>query len=490
MKTSVKKLDGNKAQVKVVIDKEDIDKKIAKQYKDFAQKYNFPGFRKGRAPRPVIDNALGKDAVVATVTDEVVNENLPLAIDKHELFYIGKPQLEEQDAADLLVKEGQDFVFYFNLELQPTIKLNSYEPVKIEVLKKDIDKQEIEEQIQNYANNYADYKAAKAGTKIENGMQVFMDLKAKNDDGKQNESLTNQDYSYIVGSDLLPKEFDENIEGLKVGDKKAFSISKPESSNPYHDVLFEGTKKIDFDAEIKEVRTREDVKVTDKWVKEKMGLESADEFRKRIEDSMKQERSRAITEMKELACLEELEKRCKDEVPQNLAQEKENELLQEFFRNLQQQNMTFDIYLKQRGISPAEFKVGLKEQAENTVKDDMCLDSWAKEKNIKVSDGELEDEFKQADANNYKKLMEDWAKQGRLYIVRAAIKRQKAMKQIVKDAVITEISMEQLKEKNEKKAKEREARIKKLVEEDEKKRKEAGKKSSDTKSKKNTKDEK
>ena len=224
MKTSVKKLDGNKAQVKVVVDKDEINKRIAKQYKDFAQKYNIPGFRKGKAPRPVIDNALGKEAVVATVTDELVNEKLPLAIDKHELFYTGKPQIEEENEADFLVKEGKDFEFLFTLELAPTVKLSYYDPVEIELLTDKIDKKEIDEQIQNYANNYADYKRAKQGTKIAEGMQVYLDMKAKNDKGEPIESLCNEDYAYILGSELLPKEFEENIIGLKDGDTKSFSI--------------------------------------------------------------------------------------------------------------------------------------------------------------------------------------------------------------------------------------------------------------------------
>ena len=73
METNVESLEGNKAKVTVTVDAVDIDGRINKTYKDFARKYNFPGFRRGKAPRPVIDNALGAEAVRATVTDEVLN---------------------------------------------------------------------------------------------------------------------------------------------------------------------------------------------------------------------------------------------------------------------------------------------------------------------------------------------------------------------------------------------------------------------------------
>ena len=81
METKVEALEDNRTKVTVTVDAADIDARIKKTYKDFANKYNFPGFRKGKAPRPIIDNALGKDAVRAAVTDEAVNSSVPLALD-------------------------------------------------------------------------------------------------------------------------------------------------------------------------------------------------------------------------------------------------------------------------------------------------------------------------------------------------------------------------------------------------------------------------
>mgnify|MGYP002333944749 CR=1 FL=1 len=80
VETKVESLEGNKVKVTVTVDAADIDGRIKKTYKDFARKYNFPGFRKGKAPRPVIDNALGAEAVVGTVTEELLNGTWTAAI--------------------------------------------------------------------------------------------------------------------------------------------------------------------------------------------------------------------------------------------------------------------------------------------------------------------------------------------------------------------------------------------------------------------------
>ena len=86
MNTKVETLEDNRVKVVVTIDAKDVDARIKKTYKQFAQRYNFPGFRKGKAPRPVIDNALGAEAVLATVSEDLVNDAYPQVIEAEGLF--------------------------------------------------------------------------------------------------------------------------------------------------------------------------------------------------------------------------------------------------------------------------------------------------------------------------------------------------------------------------------------------------------------------
>ena len=105
METKVESLEGNKVKVTVTVDAADIDGRIKKTYKDFARKYNFPGFRKGKAPRPVIDNALGAEAVVGTVTEELLNGTWTAAIDEAKLAPVGGPVMETNE----IVKAGEPY---------------------------------------------------------------------------------------------------------------------------------------------------------------------------------------------------------------------------------------------------------------------------------------------------------------------------------------------------------------------------------------------
>ena len=97
METKVEVLEGDRAKVTVTIDEATIAKRIKSQYKKVANQYTIPGFRRGKAPRPVIDSALGKDYVRAVVTDEIVNESYPLAIDEAGIFPVGQPDFKEEE---------------------------------------------------------------------------------------------------------------------------------------------------------------------------------------------------------------------------------------------------------------------------------------------------------------------------------------------------------------------------------------------------------
>ena len=130
METKVEALKDNQVKLTVTIDAKEIDDRIKKTYKDFAYKYNFPGFRRGKAPRPVIDNALGAEAVPATVTDAVLNETYPLAVDEALLYPVSQPQFENDST---MVEGGKPFTYSATVTVKPELELSSYEPVDIEL---------------------------------------------------------------------------------------------------------------------------------------------------------------------------------------------------------------------------------------------------------------------------------------------------------------------------------------------------------------------
>lgn len=437
VETKVEALEDNRTKVTVTVDAADIDARIKKTYKDFANKYNFPGFRKGKAPRPIIDNALGAEAVRATVTDDVVNGTYPLAIDDCDLYPIAKPEFDETD----LVEAGKPYTFSFTVTVKPEIEISSYEPVEIELPAEGATDEEVETQIDQLREHYFELVDATAATKVKPENWVEIAIKAADDAGEDVPSITTESRLWGMDSTLLPQAFNDELMGMKKGQTKEFDIDVPAEADAtvMTQALVGKTAKIHFEVEVKVVKKKVVPELTDEWTKEKLGFESVEDMRTRIAESIKAQKDDVLPRMKELSCLGELAKRVEGEVPAALCEQYETQLLQDFFQQLQRQGMTFDAYLADQGVTADQFKDDVKQQAADNVKQDLALDAWARHFDLKVTDEDLAEEFKNSGAKDPKKLEKEWRETGRLHLLREGIMRSNAAKDVMDKAVITEM---------------------------------------------------
>lgn len=436
METKVEALQDNRVKMTVTIDAKDIDARIKKTYKDFASKYNFPGFRRGKAPRPVVDNALGAEAVTATVTDEVVNETYPLAIDDNGLYPIEKASFDDDMG---LVEGGKPFTYSLEVAVKPLLELSSYEPVKIEMPPEGASDAEVEEQIESLREHYHTFDDAAAATKVKEDSYIDLSMKATDDDGEEIESLAIPSRLYGLGTGLLPATFDQELVGMKKGQTKSFTIDMPAEQTVLIAPVMGKTKQINFDVEVEVVKKKKLPEVTDEWVKETLGFENVDDLRTRISESIIQQKNDVLPRLKENQCLSVLSERLQGDVPEGMCQETETTLLQDFFQQLQRQGMTFDAYLAQQGLTPDQFKNDIKQQAADMTRQDLALDAWASHEGMNVTDEEVTAEFARSGAENPEALQEDWRKNGQLHLVRAGIQRTNAVKDIMDKAIVTEI---------------------------------------------------
>ena len=438
METKVEALQDNKVKVTVTIDAKEIDNRIKKAYKECAQKYNFPGFRKGKAPRAIIDNALGAEFVRINVTDEVVNGFYPLAIDAENLYPAGKPEFEDP----ALVENGKEFTFAFVQPVKPEYQLSSYEPAEIKLPAEGASDAEVDEQIAALTQHYFTLEDAPAATKVKEENSVELAIKATDDNGEAIESLASESRTYAIGSGLFPATFDAEILGMKKGQSKEFTIDVPPAGESLLMAGLAGkTQQVKFEVEVKVVKKKVLPDLTDEWVKETLGFEDVADLRARMADSITAQKEDILPRMKENAVLAVLADRLEGEVPAALVEEAEANLLQDFFGQLQRAGMNFDTYLMQQGITSAEFKEDVKKQAEDVAKQDLALDAWARNKGIVITEEELDIEFARAGAADPAALKEEWRNNGQLYLIRQGMLRQRAVIDVIETAVVTEMDL-------------------------------------------------
>ena len=435
VETKVEALQDNRTKVTVTIDAKDIDARIKKTYKDFANKYNFPGFRKGKAPRPIIDNALGKEAVRATVTDDVVNGSYPLAIDECNLYPISKPEFDETD----LVEGGKPFTFAFTVSVKPELELSGYDPVEIELPAEGASDQDVEDQIEALREHYYTFEDAAAATKVKEDSYIDLAMKATDDKGEEIPSLTTDNRPYGLGAGLFPVEFDEQLVGLKKGQSATFTLDMPADAPIMLSALQGKTEKINFEVEVKVVKKKILPEVNDEWAKDTLGFESVEDLRTRIAETVAQQKADIMPRLKETACLNAVAERLEGEVPEGMCEENEASLIQDFFQQLQAQGMTFDVYLMQQGLTPDQFKADVKQQAADMTKQDLALDAWARHFGMEATGKDVTEEFVKSGVEDPEALQAEWRANGQLHMVRQGILRTKAVKDLMDNAKVSEL---------------------------------------------------
>ena len=436
METKLEVLEGNRAKVTVTIDEKTIADRIKKQYKQVANQYTIPGFRRGKAPRPVIDNALGKDYVRAVVTDDLVNESYPEAIEDTGIFPVGQPDFDEENM-DFVV-DGQAYTFDFEVDTKPTLELSSYDPVEIELPPEKVTDKQIDDEIDALLEHYMDIVPAPANTKVKEDKYVNLKITATDDNGEDIPSITTDELQYGLDSSLFPPTFDEQILGLKKGDTKQFSIDMPSEAYAMTATLAGKTAQINFDIEVLGVLKKKLPELTDEWVQNKIGVETVQELRDELSDEVNSQREAMMPRLKENRVLTALQERLEGDVPEGVLEESEATLLQDFFNQLQRQGITLDVYLQQQGITSDQFRDDVKQQAADMAKQDMALDAYAAHEGFEVTDEDIRKEFEIAGVADPDAMMAEWRQKGQMYLVRQGILRQKAAQALVDGAIVTE----------------------------------------------------
>lgn len=435
METKVEALEGNQKKLTVTIDAEDVDARIKKQYKDFAYKYNFPGFRKGKAPRPVIDSALGKEAVRATVTDDVLNSLYPIAMDENDLIPIGQPAFED---AESMVEAGKPYSFAVTVETRPELELSSYDRVSVKLPSSEASDEDIDAQIGELLNYYYTFEDCEDDVEVADGSFVELVLNATDAEGNDVPRITTESRLYELGGGLFPRSFDEALKGMKKGDAKTVEIDMSEPS-----MLASGLEnpgKTTIEVEVKQLKTKVLPTLDDEWAQKTAGFEGGvKELRERVAESVKQQKEDVLPRIRENETLYALQERLEGDVPAGLAEQEEQTLLQNFFMQMQQSGMTFDQYLASAGLTTDNFRDDLKKQAKDVVAQDLALDAWARHAGIEVTDEEVTAEFAKSGADDPAELEADWRKNGRIASLRAGMKRARALEAIIEDLQVEEL---------------------------------------------------
>ena len=427
METSAERLENNVVEVTVTVDAKDVKKAVADTYKELAKKYRFPGFRPGHAPRPIIDNNIGKTAVLAQATEMLVNTLEPQILEQQDIVPVGNPSFPDAQP----VEDGKPFTFKVRYTVRPELELTSFDPVEITLPSEEATEAEIDAQVETFRGYFGKYEDIE-GRAVEAGDSVY--LKCKGIENADSVDFENRLYKLGMGS--MPEAFDEGLIGMKPGDQKEISFEMPQPAPAEGEEAPEPVV-AKIDVTLNRLVERKLPELTDEFAKNNFGFADIAAMREAIAKEIGEQKKQAIPQLKENRVTGKLAQRLEGEPTPAYTQTIFSELGQNFMNQLAARRTTLDNWLMANGMSQQAFLNDLQMQANDIARESLALDALVRHMGFEATEEDIDEEFKKAGVADWEAAKAEFLSEGRMPAIRVSIRRNKAIDWLLESAVVT-----------------------------------------------------
>jgi trigger factor len=425
--TSVERLEDNKIRLKVAVPATEFEKAIDSAFRKLAHEVRIPGFRPGKAPRQLLEARLGP----GIAREQALRDSLPdyyaEAVAAEDIDVIAPPEIDITAGED----DG-DVAFDAVVEVRPTVQLDGYDGVRVEVPSPEIPDEAIDEQIDALRDRFADLED-KDGT-LADGDYAQIDIKGSIDD-EVVDALSATDYLYEVGSDGLVPALDASLRGSRPGDILKFDDTLPDRFGE------RAGNEVSFQVLVKEAKRKVLPEADDEWASEASEFDTIDELRadarSRLELYAKVQ-SQMLVRDKVLEAAADL---VDIDAPEPLVAQEMERRLHDLHHRLEPQGVDITQYLAAAGQDPEVFVASIREGAAKAVKADLALRAVVAQERISATDDEVAaeiDRLAERVGEKPAKVRRDLEQRGAVEAVRSEIARGKALELLVERAAVVD----------------------------------------------------
>ncbi|MGH2516510.1 MAG: trigger factor [Ktedonobacterales bacterium] len=378
MKVTVERTPESEAVLNVELEWGELQKASERAYHKLAQKYTVPGFRRGHAPRTMLERMLGEEAIYQEGLEDLIDESYRDALKSHDITPLAQPSL---DAPPL--EMGQPYSFTARVPVVPQVTLGDYQSIHVTPAPTDVTDEDIQKVLDQVREDHAMWLPAERPAQI--GDKVVVDLKLTSGD-REISNLHDNEMELAADRAGIFTGMDDQVAGMSEGDTKAFDTTIPED---YANTELAG-EPAHYEVTLKGVKFRELPEVDDELAKSLGSYESLDELREAIRHNLAdQKETESRREVREQA-LKQLADQTDVFIPQVLVDEETESMLDEMKRMLEQSRISWDQYLSISKKDEAEQRKDMEPEAREHVKRDLALDTIAEAEGITVSDQEMQ----------------------------------------------------------------------------------------------------
>lgn len=392
------------AKLTIEVSAEELDKAIEKAYQKNKNKIAIPGFRKGKAPRAIIEKMYGKEVFYEDAANEIIPEAYDKAYDECEEDIVSAPEVDV-----VQLEAGKPFIFTATVALKPEIKLGKYKGVKVSKADTTVSDDEvmavIEKERENSARSISVDRPVQAKDDIILDFEGFVDGVAFNGGKGENYPLTIGSGSFIPG-------FEDQLIGAEVGKEVTVKVKFPED---YHAEDLKG-KDAEFKCTVKEVKEKELPELDDEFAAEVSEYDTFDEYKAATIKNLQDKKVEEAKNKKEDEAIEAVIKASEIEIPAAMLDTKKRQMVQDFAQNMRQQGLTLEQYFQFTGLNAEKMLEQVEPQAKKSIESRLVLENIVKAEKIEASEEDFENELKRIseaykmEIDKVKEMIDDNAK--------------------------------------------------------------------------------
>ncbi|MCC8027348.1 MAG: trigger factor [Clostridium sp.] len=382
MSVQVEKLEKNMAKLTIEVSPEQFQSAVKKAFNKNKNKFNIPGFRKGKAPQAMIEKMYGEGIFFEDAADEAINETCMAAMNESGLEIVSRPEVSVEQ-----IGKDKPFIYSALVAVRPEVTLGEYKGIEVERADASVSAEDVEAELRKVQEQNARLLTVE-DRPVADGDQTVIDFEGFVD-GKGFEGGKAEDYALTIGSHSFIDTFEEQLIGKKIGEECEVNVTFPEE---YHAPELAG-KPAMFKVTVKEIKVKELPELNDEFADEVSDFDTLEEYKKDIEEQISERKQKEAASENENRVLDKVVANAQMEIPERMIEGQIDNMVQDTSRRMQGQGLSMDMYMKYTGMTMEAMREQMKPQALKRIQTRLVLEEIVKAENIQTSDERVEEEL-------------------------------------------------------------------------------------------------
>lgn len=383
MSVQVENLEKNMAKLTIEVAAEEFEKAVQAAYMKNKNKITIPGFRKGKAPRVMIEKMYGTGIFFEDAANALIQREYPKAADESGLDIVSYPEIDV-----VQVEKGKSFIFTAEVAVKPEVTLGEYKGLEVEVAPVEVTEEEVAAELKREQENNSrtidvDDRAVAEGDMVTLDFEGFVD-------GEAFEGGKGTDYPLTIGSNSFIPGFEDQLVGAELNKEVEVNVIFPEN---YHANDLAGKPAV-FKCTVKAIKVKELPELDDEFAKDVSEFDTLDEYKADIEKNLRERKEGVAKREREDKAVDAVIANAQMDIPEAMIQNQIQQLMNDFVQRMQAQGLSIDQYYQFTGLDQAKIQEQMRPQALKRIQSRLVLEKVAEVENIQISDEKFEEELK------------------------------------------------------------------------------------------------